>query len=225
MAIESGQQGPQSPAAAKQGSIAQASGTAYEVFSVSDMGQRKRLQVWRDRGKAYDHIKQLKKIFGPEFKCGIRPIEDRKGDLFSQSVRKCRAILGQPDIAKAGGEGSRGGHVIGHTRSGRPVYAHVKHRSHSDFTADDHTDAGILHHKLADMHAAATSHRAIHVGRAHSHRIAGDKHMELATALSAGNPQDELKTARASRNHVAKLRHKLEMRGLRIVYTPGPHED
>jgi hypothetical protein len=67
-------------------------------------------------------------------------------------------------LEKAGrGEGSRGGHVIGHTRSGKPVYAnrdknfrhpeqwyHVINKMYGDFTPKDHADAERLHRKLAD---------------------------------------------------------------------------
>lgn len=52
-------------------------------------------------------------------------------------------------IAKSfvSGEGSRGGKVIGHTRSGRAVYDIHDHPSHSIFTSADHEDA-IRHQSL-----------------------------------------------------------------------------
>lgn len=48
------------------------------------------------------------------------------------------------DIEK-GGEGSRGGKIIGHTKSGKPVYDSFDHSSHEKFTAQDHKDA-VEHH-------------------------------------------------------------------------------
>jgi hypothetical protein len=62
----------------------------------------------------------------------------QKGDRFMHTV-----------IAKAGqGAGSRGGHVIGHTPGGLPIYESHDHTGHSQFTRDDHHDAGALHAKL-----------------------------------------------------------------------------
>ena len=87
-------------------------------------------------------------------------------------------LLGaDPDLRKA--EGSRGGHVIGHTNSGKPIYAssggdHGAHAaSHKDFGPKDHADAAELHRKKREgsktkqdwdrhnaMHHAHTSQEA-----------------------------------------------------------------
>lgn len=56
---------------------------------------------------------------------------------------------------KAGGEGSRGGKVIGHTKSGKPIYDSANHPNHSNFTAADHFDAYSVHNKKADVAEAA----------------------------------------------------------------------
>lgn len=44
-----------------------------------------------------------------------------------------------------GGEGSRGGKVIGHTQSGKPVYKTHTSETHQDFTSKDYQDASTLH--------------------------------------------------------------------------------
>jgi hypothetical protein len=51
------------------------------------------------------------------------------------------------DLEKATGEGSRGGKVIGHTKSGKPIYeGHFGHSySYKNFTAQDHKDAAEKH--------------------------------------------------------------------------------
>lgn len=49
------------------------------------------------------------------------------------------------DISKA--EGDHGGQVIGHTNSGKPVYAEKKYNEYKDFSHADHYDAAILHDK------------------------------------------------------------------------------
>jgi len=55
------------------------------------------------------------------------------------------------DIAKAmdseieKAEGSRGGKIIGHTKSGKPIYDSANHAAHADFTSDEHKEAAATH--------------------------------------------------------------------------------
>jgi hypothetical protein len=44
-----------------------------------------------------------------------------------------------------GGEGSRGGKVVGHTSSGKPIYESHSHPSHTSFSAKEHVEAASLH--------------------------------------------------------------------------------
>jgi hypothetical protein len=53
------------------------------------------------------------------------------------------------DLMK-GGEGSKGGKVIGHTKSGKPIYDNHYHSSHKEFTHDDHKDAYHVHDKIVN---------------------------------------------------------------------------
>jgi hypothetical protein len=52
------------------------------------------------------------------------------------------------DLNKSIGEGSRGGSVIGHTKSGKPVYDKFSHADHKDFDRNDHLDAMFIHEKI-----------------------------------------------------------------------------
>ncbi len=45
----------------------------------------------------------------------------------------------------AGGEGSRGGKIVGHTSGGKPIYDSHGHPDHADFTAKDHEEASKVH--------------------------------------------------------------------------------
>lgn len=64
-------------------------------------------------------------------------------------------ILGSYNIQKSqdendiekGGEGSKGGKVVGHTKSGKPIYSSFSHEEHKGFTSEDHMDASNLHKK------------------------------------------------------------------------------
>lgn len=71
-------------------------------------------------------------------------------------------------MSKSEGAGSRGGHVIGHTRSGKPVYAHSHgayaspggfHAAHKGWSAGDHLAAEMLHRGRGNKDAA-NQHRA-----------------------------------------------------------------
>lgn len=47
--------------------------------------------------------------------------------------------------------GPRGGHIIGKTQSGKPIYDTHDHPAHKDFTSQDHDDA-------ADRHTSILEH-------------------------------------------------------------------
>lgn len=64
------------------------------------------------------------------------------------------------------GEGSRGGHIIGHTSSGKPVYSAHGHKSHEEFSAKDHYEAAGLHEKT--VHAKNKQHDQTNTLAAHS---------------------------------------------------------
>jgi len=53
------------------------------------------------------------------------------------------------DVNKSKGEGSRGGMVIGRTKSGKPIYASTNHESYGKFHSKDHRDAAEFHTKAA----------------------------------------------------------------------------
>lgn len=70
------------------------------------------------------------------------------GLISSEELERMR-----PDIEKAvKGEGSKGGHIIGHTKSGKPIYDSAFHSDHSNFTEQDHRDAASAHNKLAKQY-------------------------------------------------------------------------
>lgn len=54
-------------------------------------------------------------------------------------------------------EGIRGGKVIGHTKSGKPIYETPKHPGHDRFNRDDHRDAYVLHKKRAESTKSDTN--------------------------------------------------------------------
>ncbi len=74
-------------------------------------------------------------------------------DEFLKSFQELRSIESElkvelESLEKGGkGEGSKGGKIIGHTKSGKPVYDKFSHLNHKDFTKEDHQDAAKTHNK------------------------------------------------------------------------------
>lgn len=70
------------------------------------------------------------------------------------------------DLEK-GGEGSRGGKVIGHTKSGKPIYDSFEHEGHKNFTTEDHKDAAEqnFHHKYENYNNHNTQEQFKHHSR------------------------------------------------------------
>jgi hypothetical protein len=56
------------------------------------------------------------------------------------------------ETLEKGGEGSKGGKVIGHTKSGKAVYDNANHESHKDFTSQDHKEARTINEKKYSKH-------------------------------------------------------------------------
>ena len=81
-----------------------------------------------------------------------------------------------------GGEGSRGGRVIGHTKSGKPVYADAHAGQYNNFNEDDHKDAAALHERIMKRATAIGSLtlREHHKHKMHSHKRACGAMVELA---------------------------------------------
>jgi hypothetical protein len=70
--------------------------------------------------------------------------------IMSEKILACY----KTDELEKGGEGSKGGKVIGHTKSGKPIYDNSNNTAHHDFTREDHEDAKNLHDKLAGEHTS-----------------------------------------------------------------------
>lgn len=116
-----------------------------------------------------------------------------KRSLESHIKKFQKAILEEYDLdddvfdIEKGGEGSRGGKVIGHTKSGKPVYAdhNHDHKDYDNFSAQDHHDASDLHKKETDKYRGAYNDavlRSKHDNMRFMHRKAADKKSEVKKA-------------------------------------------
>jgi len=125
----------------------------------------------------------------------------------------------QGGLWKAGGEGSRGGHIVGHTGSGKPIYMNPSKKlggssprlhGHDDWKADDHTSAAkrLLNHALDyhadrdDAYAAAHAHlQEAGIKRGDGHQAADVQAHETLAAHHETHAQEGAKRAPGSRYH------------------------
>lgn len=90
---------------------------------------------------------------------GQGTLKDQSGKVITDRKQAIAIAYSESGLEKGfdtelekGGEGSRGGHIIGHTKSGKPVYEKKTHTSYKEFTEQDHFDAEALHSNLSDKH-------------------------------------------------------------------------
>lgn len=120
--------------------------------------------------------------------------------IFNNELNKAKssAILdcysNTNDITKSNdGEGSRGGHIIGHTRSGKAIYNEFVHADHKNFDSVDHYDAHKLHNEIENTHKQlANEYRNKERGKdlqiTNYHIIQKIKH--LKAFIKAGDPKE-----------------------------------
>jgi len=73
------------------------------------------------------------------------------------------------------GEGSRGGKVIGHTKSGKPIYASQNAKLEKSYNAEDHKDAAYAHLDRATEH-----YKNGHETQGNVHNSEFDRHFETS---------------------------------------------
>lgn len=99
------------------------------------------------------------------------------------------------DLIKASGEGSRGGKVIGRTRSGKPIYDSAGHSDHASFDSKDHLDAHRIHRELEERAASGLrrkgQQRADNRVNSPSKKRSADYHDSQASAHMSKIPKDQ----------------------------------
>lgn len=108
-------------------------------------------------------------------------------DIKQEQENRRNSILkafGAGDEIEKGGEGSRGGSVIGHTKSGKPIYASQNAKAEKNYTSADHDDAAYAHldkhtehNKLSLKHKDDKNKSDFHSGKAEIHDNEYKRHM------------------------------------------------
>lgn len=100
------------------------------------------------------------------------------------------SALNQLETFEKGGEGSKGGKVIGHTRSGKPIYASKSgdHKDYKEYSEEDHKDAYVQHVRRAEQHGYQRG--ADNLSKEQRHRKTADSHSQLHEGHKHWNRED-----------------------------------
>ena len=101
-----------------------------------------------------------------------------------------------------GGEGSKGGKIIGHTKSGKPVYANknATHKDYNDFTKEDHEDASVINVNYAKDAFQESKKRKDggNINVYNNHMVNGGKHSNEASKLNKSQEEDTIEKGQTS---------------------------
>lgn len=112
-----------------------------------------------DMGSDSVTVAQANQAEGPKGAFLVKSFSDAELEsLFESTDMWAEGKKAEATLEKANGEGSKGGKVVGHTKSGKPVYATSKHDSYLDFSSHDHEDAQHIHTFKGDD-KRASSHK------------------------------------------------------------------
>lgn len=77
-----------------------------------------------------------------------------KDSAINRKLDRVASVVVGRELIEKGGEGSKGGKVIGHTKSGKPIYAHkdANHEHYKNFTPSEHREAAEFHEKEFRKH-------------------------------------------------------------------------
>ena len=102
------------------------------------------------------------------------------------------------------GEGSRGGTIVGHTQSGKPVYAESHSAHYKDFKLEDHHDAQNIHiQHQRSLTAEAKKRHIDNSSKIDNHRKETNKHARAQMGTSgktSSTKADRLKALLAKKD-------------------------
>lgn len=146
---------------------------------------------------------------------------DKMKDRFANYGKSIKKSITDEDflldfvLEKAGkGEGSKGGHVIGHTSSGKPIYASGKMVDHPKFSEQDHRDAASLHTMNLNILSKFSKHPTPHdIDQAVHYSNSAKEHGMAADLVSKKLATDSLQ--RQLQHHTKMAAHHDDM--LKVV--------
>jgi len=138
--------------------------------------------------KANNPTEAKKKLTLKNLKVEIKP-EERNFNLSKPDTEGWEKVnyvkKGEEDLLEkfVGGPGSRGGKIIGYTKSGKPIYED-KTTLHKNFTPEDHLEAADLHEHLKAQSLKAKENLDHKISNLPDHKLFTDEHQKLSNQES-----------------------------------------
>ena len=117
--------------------------------------------------------------------------------LKTYGVNTDAQVLRAEELMKS--EGAKGGHVIGHTKSGKPIYGDKKAGEHKGFVRQDYKDAAKFHSDAARVHKEKAEE---HDREAIKHGI--ESNSERSQELMARHDEDRVHHEKQAKKHETK---------------------
>ncbi len=125
-------------------------------------------------------------------------------ELYGKAISQLDSI-----IEKASkGEGSKGGHIIGHTKSGKPVYGIIPngdHKQYKDFTSQDHKDAANLHQNQYDEHSQRAHSASDDVVKKNNYAISDHHRSAEQSHIAIGGEKGKVEAHAGLADHEKKI--------------------
>lgn len=148
------------------------------------------------------------------------------------------------ELIKGGGEGSRGGKVIGHTKSGKPIYEYINDSTHHDkrlktgngsYNVQDHKEAidaleemakphfeeSGRHHPNSNKHKEALQNALYYRNQANTH-LAAMNHKKRTEKSEDPDLQKALQTLELAHMAGQIDKEPLKRHVVKLAYTPTP---
>lgn len=140
--------------------------------------------------------------------------EDIKQNQENRRNTILKAFGEDSDSIEKAGEGSRGGNVIGHTKSGKPIYSSQNAKNEKSYSSKDHDDAAyahldkqVEHNKLSLKHKADKNKSDFHSNEAGIHSREYERHMsskehkKLNESLEKSEGDDDKSVTQEEKEH------------------------
>lgn len=137
---------------------------------------------------------------------GIDRMERDGGVLLAQARRPGRRLLlkSQGELFGKKGEGSRGGRVIGHTKSGKAIYDKFGHASHAGFSSADHGDAVEAHARAGKAGGGSSTEALKHSDAQHGEKIgSGREGIDEHNAATGARAKDQARKITGGKPNMA----------------------
>lgn len=136
-------------------------------------------------------------------------------------------IVSIDDLYKAGskakGAGSRGGKIIGHTKSGKPIYAN-KHSIESTYTRKDHADAAFAHESVvADMEDSDDDNTPAYTPAQRHHEAEWTRHDKLGDKLQRATRNEEHDVNKAAHERAYQTKKSVTQKSFDVVGDVSEH--